>query len=117
MPIYEYRCQECRAEFEKLVFGSGADQDIRCPECRSAEIEQVYSASTACPDPATGARTRVLGMLLLQRLELRRLQGALTTGQGSAVVISRKLIRSAGIRLMAIRTAAGSDRTRASPPM
>lgn len=43
MPIYEYRCRECQAEFEKLVFGSGAAGDIRCPGCRSAEIEQVYS--------------------------------------------------------------------------
>ncbi|MDR1728227.1 MAG: zinc ribbon domain-containing protein [Acidobacteriota bacterium] len=42
MPIFEYRCQKCDSEFEKLVFG--ADADVHCPGCDSVEVEKLYSA-------------------------------------------------------------------------
>jgi len=42
MPIFEYRCQKCDSEFEKLVFGAGAD--VHCPDCDSSEVEKLYSA-------------------------------------------------------------------------
>jgi putative FmdB family regulatory protein len=47
MPIYEYRCDECDACFEKLVF-SGADEPVRCPECKSKKVHRQMSCiSTA----------------------------------------------------------------------
>jgi putative FmdB family regulatory protein len=30
MPIYEYKCEECDNNFEKLVYGS---QEVCCPKC------------------------------------------------------------------------------------
>lgn len=43
MPIYEYACDRCSHEFEKLVF-SGDDTDIVCPECHSPDISKKMSA-------------------------------------------------------------------------
>ena len=35
MPIYEYSCRECGAEFEKLV---GAHVAVACPSCASGQV-------------------------------------------------------------------------------
>ena len=35
MPIYEYSCRECGAEFEKLV---GPRVAVACPSCQSGEV-------------------------------------------------------------------------------
>ena len=35
MPIYEYSCRECGAEFEKLV---GPRVAVTCPSCQSGEV-------------------------------------------------------------------------------
>jgi len=32
MPLYQYRCQICRNEFEKLVKMDARDK-VRCPDC------------------------------------------------------------------------------------
>ncbi|MBM4284433.1 MAG: zinc ribbon domain-containing protein [Deltaproteobacteria bacterium] len=45
MPIFEYRCRACGAEFEQLVFGSNAA--VQCPTCRGAEVEKLMSACAA----------------------------------------------------------------------
>lgn len=41
MPIYEYRCNACKAEFEKLVFGS--NPEVVCEKCGSANTEKLLS--------------------------------------------------------------------------
>ncbi|TAL22310.1 MAG: zinc ribbon domain-containing protein [Nitrospirae bacterium] len=41
MPIYEYKCNKCGEDFEKLVFGS---QAVRCPKCSSSEIKKKMSS-------------------------------------------------------------------------
>jgi putative FmdB family regulatory protein len=33
MPIYEYICDECKAEYEKLVLAKG--ERVSCPKCGS----------------------------------------------------------------------------------
>ena len=43
MPIFEYKCLKCDSEFEKLVFGA-SDNGISCPDCKSTEIERLFSA-------------------------------------------------------------------------
>ncbi len=40
MPIYEYRCKECGAEFEKMVRLSEADRSPLCPECGSPDTRK-----------------------------------------------------------------------------
>ena len=42
MPIYEFTCEECGKEFERLVFGS--DQDaVKCPACGSDRTRREFS--------------------------------------------------------------------------
>lgn len=41
MPIYEYHCEDCKQDFECLVFG-GEEPD--CPSCNSKNICRLMSA-------------------------------------------------------------------------
>jgi putative FmdB family regulatory protein len=44
MPLFAYRCQECGAEFEELVYGSAdAEVAVRCPSCKSAKTEKQWA--------------------------------------------------------------------------
>jgi putative FmdB family regulatory protein len=40
MPIYEYRCQTCKREFEYLVMGSAKPE---CPHCDSKKVCRLMS--------------------------------------------------------------------------
>lgn len=40
MPIFEYKCNKCGEDFEKLVFGT---QTVICPKCRSGDIKKKMS--------------------------------------------------------------------------
>jgi putative FmdB family regulatory protein len=63
MPLFEFRCCNCRREFELLVRNQEAPV---CPHCRAAELEKLMSAATshvgagmlpmasACPPPSHG---------------------------------------------------------------
>jgi putative FmdB family regulatory protein len=52
MPIYEYHCTECSADFELLVQGS---QEPHCPKCESAALEKKWSAFATQGGTSTGA--------------------------------------------------------------
>jgi len=41
MPIYEYHCNDCNTDFEKLVFGS--NPEVRCEKCGSKKTEKRLS--------------------------------------------------------------------------
>ncbi|MEK7238780.1 MAG: zinc ribbon domain-containing protein [Nitrospirota bacterium] len=41
MPIFEYKCQNCGEDFEKLV--SGSNPEISCPKCSSKNIKKKFS--------------------------------------------------------------------------
>jgi putative FmdB family regulatory protein len=41
MPVYEYKCNDCSEEFEKLV--SGSNPDVACPKCNSKNITKKFS--------------------------------------------------------------------------
>ncbi|HID62318.1 MAG TPA: zinc ribbon domain-containing protein [Anaerolineae bacterium] len=43
MPIYEYRCQECGKEFEKLVRSFSSASDIECPHCGGKKVKKAFS--------------------------------------------------------------------------
>ena len=45
MPIFEYKCSQCKKDFEKLVF-SGEENKISCPECNSRNVEKKMSATS-----------------------------------------------------------------------
>lgn len=45
MPIFEYKCNHCDKDFEKLVF-SGEEINISCPECESKDVYKKMSASS-----------------------------------------------------------------------
>ncbi len=48
MPIYEYICDDCKSQFEKIVINR--QQEISCPKCASkkATIQlSVFSSTTA----------------------------------------------------------------------
>jgi putative FmdB family regulatory protein len=54
MPIYEYRCQACGEEFDKLIRSlSQIPQEMICPKCQSKEVQRVVSA----PAVHTGGRS------------------------------------------------------------
>ncbi|HET6365253.1 MAG TPA: zinc ribbon domain-containing protein, partial [Nitrospirota bacterium] len=41
MPIYEYHCNSCGADFEKLIFG--ANPVVACEKCGSQKTEKLLS--------------------------------------------------------------------------
>jgi len=52
MPIYEYRCQDCGARFEKLVRNQSEQPELVCPECgrRHLTLElSVFAAPRSSP--------------------------------------------------------------------
>ena len=43
MPLYEYQCSECGAEFEKMMRFSEANKNPECPYCASTETHKKLS--------------------------------------------------------------------------
>ena len=54
MPIYEYQCCSCEAQFELLVLRSDTPE---CPACESSDLERKLSTSAVSSD---GTRKRNL---------------------------------------------------------
>lgn len=55
MPIYEYRCKKCEAEFEMLRPMGDTGKSLKCPECGAAAPEKklsVFAASSSASDSA-----------------------------------------------------------------
>lgn len=59
MPIHDYECKECGKVSELLV--RNPDNDARCPECGSIDIERKISASYAIKMGAAAAGTTCCG--------------------------------------------------------
>jgi len=43
MPIYEFHCETCEADFELLVRSMGAKPKARCPECGGRKARRKLS--------------------------------------------------------------------------
>ncbi len=45
MPIYEYRCLNCRKRFSRLLlsYSAAASYTPQCPHCRSADVQRLIS--------------------------------------------------------------------------
>ncbi|MBS1252533.1 MAG: hypothetical protein MAG451_01573 [Anaerolineales bacterium] len=44
MPLYEYRCAECDATFEKFMRSFSKNEEIECPECASRDVGKAFSS-------------------------------------------------------------------------
>jgi putative FmdB family regulatory protein len=53
MPIFEYRCSECGAKFEELVFGRG-QHSTACKSCGSREVNRLFSTFAAQSSSSNG---------------------------------------------------------------
>jgi putative FmdB family regulatory protein len=43
MPIYEYRCRGCGADFERYVAGAAAARGVVCPTCAGGDVMRKLS--------------------------------------------------------------------------
>ena len=55
MPLYEYRCQECGEQFEKLVRFITSTSEIECPKCGGQKVEKRISTFSARTSSTTAA--------------------------------------------------------------
>jgi putative FmdB family regulatory protein len=44
MPIYEYRCQACGAEFEEISLSATSADGVACRACASRRVTRLLSA-------------------------------------------------------------------------
>jgi putative FmdB family regulatory protein len=56
MPIYEYICDDCQTEFEKLVLNK--QQEIACPKCASKKATIQLSVFATSNGSANGASAK-----------------------------------------------------------
>jgi putative FmdB family regulatory protein len=43
VPIYEYSCQDCNAQFEKFVRSITSEAVVKCPECGGVHVKKGWS--------------------------------------------------------------------------
>jgi len=55
MPIFEYRCRECGAQFEKIV--RSAAESVVCESCQSRKVEQLLSVFAVSASSSSTATT------------------------------------------------------------
>ena len=46
MPIYEYQCLECEANFEKILTSASSDEVITCGQCGSVKVRKKISTTS-----------------------------------------------------------------------
>jgi putative FmdB family regulatory protein len=46
MPLYEFKCIKCEHFFEILVMNEKDQIEMKCPQCKSEELERVLSATS-----------------------------------------------------------------------
>lgn len=58
MPLFEFRCVQCGAEFEKLVRKTGEAAQITCPVCQGSKVEETFSTfASLTGNAAPGSRS------------------------------------------------------------
>jgi putative FmdB family regulatory protein len=65
MPIYEYQCNDCGAEFEKLVRSAGESAGVECPSCGEKRLTlrlSVFAAHSGNSKECPAAPVCPLGM-------------------------------------------------------
>ncbi len=56
MPVYEYRCFECGAQFERRLPFSRADATLPCPTCGKAHAKKMLSTFALGSQSSTSAQ-------------------------------------------------------------
>ncbi len=46
MPIYEYKCSECRTVFEVLTTSGSGNPEVKCEKCGSRKVQKTISAGS-----------------------------------------------------------------------
>ncbi len=59
MPIFDYRCNQCDTVSELLL--RNPDNDVKCPQCGSINMEKLVSASYTIKMEATAPGTTCCG--------------------------------------------------------
>jgi putative FmdB family regulatory protein len=54
MPIYEFKCDSCGNQFEKLVRRAGETDGLSCPSCGEQHLSQQYSTFAAHANGSPG---------------------------------------------------------------
>ncbi len=49
MPIYEFHCEDCGKNFERLVMIASALDSVTCKHCKSSNIKKILSATSSQP--------------------------------------------------------------------
>lgn len=55
MPLYEYRCDDCRKEFIALLPMTAPREGAECPECKGTKTRRKVSTFAAGPASVPGA--------------------------------------------------------------
>jgi len=43
MPIYEFKCNQCKKIFEILVLSPREEKDLYCPKCKTKNLQKLMS--------------------------------------------------------------------------
>jgi putative FmdB family regulatory protein len=70
MPIYEYRCEKCKTQFEYIKLRPQPDGTRKCPEC-GAEAELAVSVPYMQPDDLWAGRVDPTLGYVTSRKQLR----------------------------------------------
>ena len=46
MPIYEYRCLDCEAVFEKILSSANSQEKVTCTKCAGTNVRKKISAGS-----------------------------------------------------------------------
>ncbi len=55
MPLYEYKCNTCGKQFEKMVSFAEANHKPECPNCHSNDTQKRLSLFVSAGSSTTGA--------------------------------------------------------------
>lgn len=44
MPVYDYLCKDCHKEFELVLTLNEHEAEVKCPDCKSKNVEQESTA-------------------------------------------------------------------------
>jgi putative FmdB family regulatory protein len=69
MPIYEYRCQSCNAEFELIVRASTVPA---CPSCGATSLEKILSMFAVSSEGTQLRNRQTLGATQRQKSQQNR---------------------------------------------
>ena len=53
MPIFEYRCRQCGARFEKLQWSAAGP--VTCDRCQGSDLDRLLSVFAVSSPPAGGS--------------------------------------------------------------